>query len=128
MQFVVSKPDAPRSFVCAAVSDRCAVSTPALSPHASIGRCAVSTPALSPYASIGARRRRMCWLVPCVLLGRAMAESSKDAPILVADDDPETVSILREALTFQGYKVVTARDGKEALERVESDHPRLVLL
>ncbi|MGZ3449807.1 MAG: response regulator [Polyangiales bacterium] len=60
-----------------------------------------------------------------------MAESSNEkdkAPILVADDDPETVSVLVEALTFRGYRVVTARDGKEALERVESDHPRLVLL
>jgi CheY-like chemotaxis protein len=50
------------------------------------------------------------------------------APILVVDDDPEMVSIVAEALSDKGYSVVTAKHGKEALERVESDHPRLILL
>ncbi len=48
--------------------------------------------------------------------------------ILVADDDPEMVSIIDEALTYKGYRVVTAKNGKEALERVERDAPQLVLL
>jgi CheY-like chemotaxis protein len=50
------------------------------------------------------------------------------APILVADDDPDMVSILAEALSFKGYRVVTATNGKEGLERIESERPRLILL
>jgi urea transport system substrate-binding protein len=48
--------------------------------------------------------------------------------ILVADDDPEMVSIIDEALSYKGYRVVTARHGKEALERVEQETPQLILL
>jgi urea transport system substrate-binding protein len=48
--------------------------------------------------------------------------------ILVADDDPEMVNIIDEALSYKGYRVVTARNGKEALERVEQEKPQLILL
>lgn len=50
------------------------------------------------------------------------------ALILVADDDPEMVSIIAEALTYRGYRVVTAKNGKEALERVDKETPQLILL
>lgn len=49
-------------------------------------------------------------------------------PILVADDDPEMVSILVEALSHKGYRVATARNGREALARVEDERPQLILL
>ena len=48
--------------------------------------------------------------------------------ILVADDDPELVNVLVEALTHKGYRVATASNGREALERVEQERPQLVLL
>lgn len=48
--------------------------------------------------------------------------------ILVADDDPEMVSIIDEALSYKGYRVVTARNGKEALDRVADERPQLILL
>jgi CheY-like chemotaxis protein len=54
--------------------------------------------------------------------------SAPGPPILVADDDPEMVSIIAEALSYKGYRVVTARHGKEALECVETEHPQLILL
>jgi DNA-binding response OmpR family regulator len=48
--------------------------------------------------------------------------------ILVVEDEPT----LRETLAYQleqdGYRVVTAADGREALERFRSDKPDLVLL
>ncbi|MBX3204964.1 MAG: response regulator [Labilithrix sp.] len=56
----------------------------------------------------------------------ATAEAAR--PILVADDDPEMVNIIVEALTHKGYRVATARHGKEALARVEAEQPRLILL
>jgi DNA-binding response OmpR family regulator len=48
--------------------------------------------------------------------------------VLVVDDDPELVESMRTALVNRGYEVVTARDGLEALARVEQDHPDLMLL
>jgi len=48
--------------------------------------------------------------------------------VLLVDDDPELVDIVRTALTAHGYEVLVAWDGAEALARVERDHPDLMLL
>jgi putative two-component system response regulator len=50
------------------------------------------------------------------------------ARILVVDDDPSIVEVLRRFLTREGYLVVTASNGLEALDRVYSDSPDLILL
>lgn len=47
--------------------------------------------------------------------------------ILIADDDPEILSILSLILTAEGYEVVPARNGKEALE-LASDKIDLYIL
>ncbi|MDF2694522.1 MAG: response regulator [Labilithrix sp.] len=56
------------------------------------------------------------------------APSRSGLSILVADDDPEWLNIIVEALSYKGYRVVTAKHGREALELVESEHPNLILL
>jgi adenylate cyclase len=48
--------------------------------------------------------------------------------ILVVDDNEANVDILETRLTSQGYNVITARDGGEALSRAQSDLPDLILL
>jgi CheY-like chemotaxis protein len=48
--------------------------------------------------------------------------------ILVADDNLEALSVLEKRLKQGGYEVFTATSGKEALERVKSDKPDLMLL
>jgi adenylate cyclase len=48
--------------------------------------------------------------------------------ILVVDDTPVNVKLLADLLAVKGYAVVTAASGKEALEKVESERPDLVLL
>jgi len=48
--------------------------------------------------------------------------------ILVADDEPNIVQLLRMYLTNEGYDVVAAADGREALDRFEQRRPDLVLL
>ena len=53
---------------------------------------------------------------------------STGAKILVVDDTPLNVKMLADILAFKGYQVVTAASGAEALARIESDHPDLVLL
>jgi two-component system, OmpR family, KDP operon response regulator KdpE len=48
--------------------------------------------------------------------------------ILVVDDDPQIRRVLRTTLIAQGYEVVDARSGDEALERVRSEKLDLVIL
>jgi adenylate cyclase len=53
----------------------------------------------------------------------------RDPPlILVVDDVPDNVDILQMRLEAQGYEVVTAADGVEALEKIRALLPDLVLL
>ena len=48
--------------------------------------------------------------------------------ILVVDDVPVNVKLLADLLTVKGYDVVTAANGAEALAKVETDRPGIVLL
>jgi two-component system alkaline phosphatase synthesis response regulator PhoP/two-component system response regulator VicR len=48
--------------------------------------------------------------------------------ILAVDDEKHIVRLVQVNLERQGYEVVTANDGKEALEKVESEKPDLVVL
>jgi DNA-binding response OmpR family regulator/predicted acetyltransferase len=48
--------------------------------------------------------------------------------ILVIDDIPENLTILRKCLTDHQYRVAVARNGKVALERVKRIRPDLILL
>jgi adenylate cyclase len=50
------------------------------------------------------------------------------ALILVVDDVPDNVDILQMRLEAQGYEVITAADGLEALEKIRELRPDLVLL
>jgi two-component system cell cycle response regulator len=48
--------------------------------------------------------------------------------ILVVDDHEDNVELLRARLEAWGYRVDSARDGKEALEAVQREPPDLILL
>lgn len=48
--------------------------------------------------------------------------------ILVADDEPNIVISLEYLLKREGYSVVIARDGQEAVETIVREQPDLVLL
>lgn len=50
------------------------------------------------------------------------------AKILVVDDTPANVRLLSDLLACNGYEVVAAASGAEALEKVEIEQPDLVLL
>src|SRR5262245_33996252 len=47
--------------------------------------------------------------------------------ILVVDDVPDILELLNTTLKFMGYRVVTARNGLEALEIVQREHPMLII-
>jgi CheY-like chemotaxis protein len=49
-------------------------------------------------------------------------------PILVVDDDPEILAMLRDFLEGEGMTVRTAENGAEALEALEELAPALILL
>jgi len=48
--------------------------------------------------------------------------------ILVVDDEPSIVTLLEFNLKKSGYDVITATDGKMALEKAETEHPDLIVL
>jgi two-component system, OmpR family, KDP operon response regulator KdpE len=50
------------------------------------------------------------------------------ATILVVDDEPQIRRVMRATLTAHGYAIVEARDGQEALEKMRSERPDLVIL
>jgi DNA-binding response OmpR family regulator len=48
--------------------------------------------------------------------------------ILVVDDEPNIVELVRLYLRSEGYVVEVAQDGREALEKIAAVHPDLVVL
>jgi CheY-like chemotaxis protein len=48
--------------------------------------------------------------------------------VLIIDDDPDTLPMLRELLSAEHYNVRTARDGTEALREMQRQVPDIVLL
>jgi CheY-like chemotaxis protein len=50
------------------------------------------------------------------------------AKILVVDDDPDFVEITSIILENNGFEVVSASDSEEAIEKMRSEKPDLVLL
>jgi two-component system response regulator MprA len=50
------------------------------------------------------------------------------ATILVVDDDRKITDMLRRTLAYEGYQVLTAADGQEALTKAHAQRPDLVVL
>jgi DNA-binding response OmpR family regulator len=48
--------------------------------------------------------------------------------ILIADDEPNILISLEFLMKREGYEVLLARDGQEALDVLRREHPRLLLL
>ncbi len=48
--------------------------------------------------------------------------------ILVVDDDPEIVDLVKNRLEAHNYQVVTACDGNEGLLKIKEESPNLVIL
>jgi DNA-binding response OmpR family regulator len=48
--------------------------------------------------------------------------------VLVVDDEPQIVWMLRFSLEAEGYQMLSARNGRAALEEVREHHPNVVLL
>jgi CheY-like chemotaxis protein len=60
---------------------------------------------------------------------RLLDGSTGDAPmVLVVDDETDTLDFLRDTLRSEGFRVVAAHDGRQALEALAKTRPDLVLL
>jgi two-component system alkaline phosphatase synthesis response regulator PhoP len=53
---------------------------------------------------------------------------ARQRKVLIADDEPDIIEILKYNLEREGYLVLTAKDGDEALDRARHHHPDLVVL
>src|SRR5215472_13349495 len=53
---------------------------------------------------------------------------AKKTTILAADDDPQLLRLITRNLQLEGYDVLAASDGLQALELIENNAPDLVLL
>ena len=52
----------------------------------------------------------------------------KPKQILIADDEPDILEIIRYNLEKEGYEVHTAKDGNEAIEKAKQLYPDLIIL
>lgn len=59
------------------------------------------------------------------MAARAAADT---APVLVVDDDPKIVQLVRAYLEREGFAVLTTGDGRSALDLIRTRRPRLVVL
>ena len=52
----------------------------------------------------------------------------KDIKILLVDDEPDVIEIIRYNLDKEGYKLYTASNGKEAVEKAKKKLPHLIIM
>jgi len=58
----------------------------------------------------------------------AISAPAATATILVADDDPRTMEMLRRTLAYEGYRVATATNGTDAINQARDVKPDLIVL
>jgi CheY-like chemotaxis protein len=47
--------------------------------------------------------------------------------LLIVEDIPDILTLLKATLEFKGYRVATARDGREAIEAIQKGRPDLII-
>src|SRR3989339_188804 len=52
----------------------------------------------------------------------------KKSSIMIVDDEPDILIVLGEFLSKEGFKVLTAKDGNQAIEKIAAHKVDLVLL
>ena len=56
-----------------------------------------------------------------------MSMTNEHGYLLLVEDDPDILMLLETTLSFNEYHVVTAPNGREALEIAQKEHPRMVI-
>lgn len=65
---------------------------------------------------------------PLVVATLDRGRAAQETTVLVADDDPDVMAVLVEALEPEGYRVLTATDGTAALDLARKERPDIVVL
>ena len=60
--------------------------------------------------------------------GQYLSEGEPLAKILLVDDDPNTLEALSVVLEDEGYRILMASNGEEALDQIKKEKPEVVLL
>lgn len=55
------------------------------------------------------------------------ARASGPAPILLVDDDPGICAALQRVLSLEGWRVITALSGEQALHLIQAHEPVLII-
>ncbi|ATU08431.1 hypothetical protein BKM01_06365 [Methanohalophilus portucalensis] len=79
--------------------------------------------AISAYISKPIDRERLL-----TVLDGLESSSSSPSSILVVDDDPSAVEMLKSSLDIEGYNVIRAYGGQEAIDKTFSYSPDLIIL
>jgi signal transduction histidine kinase/CheY-like chemotaxis protein len=74
------------------------------------------------YATKPIDRRRLAQIL------RKHTCDSPPCPVLLVEDEPSTRALTRKMLEKEGWKVSEAENGRDALESMERERPRLILL
>src|SRR5688572_20061958 len=53
--------------------------------------------------------------------------NAEQAYLLLVEDDPDILKLLDTTLKFKGYRVITARNGREGLEAIQKERPATVI-
>lgn len=48
--------------------------------------------------------------------------------VLLVDDDPSIIKMVGKRLEVEGFEVIVARDGEEAIAKAKSEHPDMIIL
>jgi CheY-like chemotaxis protein len=59
---------------------------------------------------------------------QSTVNNQQSATILIAEDHEDTLQIFSEYLAIEGYQVILARTGKEAIEKSKAEHPDIILM
>ena len=93
--------------------------------------CGSASQPLRGCPSVVARLSRFSFSIVMLSVGSRVNEGDElrplDARVLVVDDAPANLALLKQLLTRDGYFVMTAKDGVDALAIVEHDAPDIVL-
>jgi CheY-like chemotaxis protein len=57
-----------------------------------------------------------------------MTRQVRDLTILIADDQPDVVGLVRALLEWEGYAVIEAADGTDALVQAQTQKPDLIVM
>lgn len=64
----------------------------------------------------------------CILLFTNMNSNGNKKRVLIVDDHPQVLAFIQIDLKLRGYDVISASSGEEALKKIKTEKPDVILL